>query len=219
MILYKFETTKTATMKNFLILLFALISFSASSQVSIGLTGGFLIPASGFDKDFKPNSGYKTGLEVLIGVSEKVTIRTGLELNSFTFKQETRFTNKDGGVAGIVNIYNNSKYLGIPIALRIGGNKKTVNPFFDFGVTSLIKLSDNTRYSKSGILNNGVFMEGESFMLSPMAGLGLLIKPSDHLYLSILANYNYQIQPMYKFYKGDLRYNSIALNVSIGYKF
>lgn len=204
-------------MKKIIFLLALTFSAVSYGQVSVGLNGGYLIAANSYDANVpSPHVGFKTGAEVLITVSERWQIRTGLEYNSFKFRSQYQYTDGAGNKKGFVNEYHTAGYLGVPVAARFQFKGTKLNPFIEGGFTGLFKVSDKSFTDGPagfGTLN----MKANSFILSPTIGAGLTYHPTDHLYLSFLLNYNLQLMTIYN-YK-DIKFNSIGTVLSLGYKF
>jgi hypothetical protein len=210
------------TMKKVFSGLIFMISIQAFSQISLGLTGGFLLSTNKYTDSLpSPNKGNKLGIETLVRLNKKWKLRTGLEYVSFNFAliQPGHLPTRD-------NVqYYHSKYINIPIGFQYTffvNNK--LKPFIDCSMNFMTNVDHQTSITnntKNIILTNP---KPQSFIVSPTIGIGVLFNPAEKIYTSFMIHYSYQINSMYtmpnnKSEEKQLRYNSINTSLSIGYCF
>lgn len=213
-------------MKKLILCSLLFISIHAFSQVSVGLTGGFLRSVHEYKDSLPtPNRGSKLGIEVLIEINNKWNLRTGVEYISYSFVQfQPAHLSRPLSFTDNTQYYY-SHYIGIPIGMRyVFFPEAKLKPFIDCSVTFM----GNTSY-KTTMPNNidAITLSNpapRSFIVSPALGIGVSCKPTEKIYISFMMNYNYQTSYMYnmpnmKSEMKKVRYNSINASLSLGYNF
>jgi hypothetical protein len=208
-------------MKKIFLCLIAFISIQAFSQISIGITGGFIFPLNNYKDSLpKPSNAAKFGAEIVFDIHTHWKLRTGIEYASFAF-----FNRAMKGFTYEAYYTYNTHYLGIPVGLRYVFNGKKFNPFIDGSVSFMGNIGHNTRVSSiNGTPPVASNPTPNAFVLSPALGIGMLFNPADKIYLSFMMNYTMQTGYLYTAMNNKqefkhLRYNGIGASLSIGYNF
>jgi|GEM_PF-2636144 len=208
-------------MKKILLLFILFTSIQSFSQVSIGLTGGFIFHVNHYKDSLpKPSDASRFGAEIIFGIHTHWKLRTGIEYASFSFFNRTMKQSTNDALYTYT-----THYLGIPIGLRYTFNEKKYTPFLDASVTFMGNIDHNTKVNTiNGTSSASNGPTPNAFVLSPALGAGMLFNPANNIYLSFLMNYTMQTGYLYtalnnKQEMKHLRYNGIGASLSVGYNF
>lgn len=198
------------------------ISAQAFSQISVGFTGGFLLPLkSNKDSLMSPYSAHKFGLEGIYSINPRWKLTIGIEYVSYKFYQNYQHYNIFQSDS---NQFYFAQYLSIPIGIRyVLFPEKKIKPFIDGSISFMGNISHRSQFQNDNLITTSNPMP-KSFILSPSLGAGILMNPTDKIYTCFMMEYMMQVGYVYQMYDNknnlkNLRYNSINWQFSLGYNF
>lgn len=208
-------------MKKTLFLLAILASTTSFGQIRFGASAGIFIPAVKYDSRYtSPHSGGEFLLDFSASIKNRLLFTAGLGYASLKFSKDVEMTDNAGNKNGrISTYYNSADFLDIPLGITYEFTDKKVSPFASLSVKSLIKVKDGAYIDNAPDYATAVKANASSFILQPGVDLGVRFLIKEHAYLNAFASYNYQIQYMYKAADKELKYNSVGINISAGYRF
>ncbi|WP_018344731.1 outer membrane beta-barrel protein [Cytophaga aurantiaca] len=203
-------------MRKIFFCLLIFISFQSFSQISIGFTGGVILPLQHVpDTSLRPSSASKLGVEFIFGLNTHWKIRTGLEYVSFSFSNSLYKPYYS------YNMYH-AQYLSIPVGVRYVFNGSKLKPFIDGALSFMSNIGHNKNNSSSLPLT--LDPKPNSLVLSPAINVGVLCNPSDKIYASFMMGYAMQTGNVYELKNTtnkakNVRCNGLNATLSIGYSF
>lgn len=188
------------------VLAIALLSLNVNAQVRIGLKVATTLPTSQKYKSITPNSSYTAGIISYVKIKSGLSVNVGLDYTSYAFSTSYTVTDNAGNNPHKQVDYFNYNYVNIPLGFVYEFKESFIEPFIKVGVTPSFLVGSDNRLT-----------EAAKFNIQAYIGTGIKLNLTDKTAVYAETSYNQMINSQFE--KIDLKYNGVAIAISLTRQF